>query len=156
MERKLSMIDSDKIEFIPVDSLQKIFMKKDPLMCKKLQKIEGFLHGGYNYYNSQYSIRKIDPYRVTDADDAFPSGDSFLVYPGEDGNAVESLRLLVLEEGFEDCRALKLLEQYKGKKYVHNLVNQIAGMNITFEKYPVESESFENLRARINKELDEI
>lgn len=38
MERKLSMIDSDKIEFIPVDSLQKIFMKKDPLMCKKLQK----------------------------------------------------------------------------------------------------------------------
>lgn len=69
---------------------------------------------------------------------------------------MESLRLLVLEEGFEDCRALKLLEQYKGKKYVHNLVNQIAGMNITFEKYPVESEFFENLRARINKELDEI
>ena len=121
-----------------------------------LYEIEGFLHWGYNYYNSQYSIRKIDPYRVTDADDAFPSGDSFLVYPGEDGNAVESLRLLVLEEGFEDCRALKLLEQYKGKKYVHNLVNQIAGMNITFEKYPVESEFFENLRARINKELDEI
>ena len=35
-------------------------------------------------------------------------------------------------------------------------MNQIAGMNITFEKYPVESEFFENLRARINKELDEI
>lgn len=51
---------------------------------------------------------------------------------------------------------VNILEQYKGKKYVHNLVNQIAGMNITFEKYPVESEFFENLRARINKELDEI
>lgn len=121
-----------------------------------LYEIEGFLHWGYNYYNSQYSIRRIDPYRVTDADDAFPSGDSFLVYPGEDGNAVESLRLLVLEEGFEDYRALKLLEQYKGKKYVHSLVNQIAGMDITFEKYPTKVEFFENLRTRVNKELDEI
>ncbi len=62
--------------------------------------IEGFLHWGYNYYSSQYSIRKIDPYRVTDADDAFPSGDAFLVYPGEDGKAEESIHLLALEEGF--------------------------------------------------------
>ena len=46
-------------------------------------KIIGVLHWGYNFYNSQYSIEHINPYEVTDAAGAFPSGDPFLVYPGE-------------------------------------------------------------------------
>ncbi len=118
--------------------------------------IEGFLHWGYNYYNSQYSIRKIDPYRVTDADDAFPSGDAFLVYPGEDGKAEESIRLLALEEGFQDCRVLKLLEQTRGKHYVHKLVRDVAGMDITFSEYPETEEFFEKLRSKVHQELEEI
>ena len=111
-----------------------------------LYKIEGFLHWGYNYYNSQYSIRKINPYIVTDADDAFPSGDSFLVYPGENGEAVESLRLLVLEEGLNDCRALELLESYKGREYVENLIEKTAGMRSTFSEFPRNSAFLLRLR----------
>ena len=57
MERKLSMIDSDKIEFIPVDSLQKIFMKKDPLMCKKLKKIRG-LKGEHISFQLAYRYKE--------------------------------------------------------------------------------------------------
>ena len=120
-----------------------------------LYEIEGFLHWGYNYYNSQYSIRHIDPYRVTDADDAFPSGDSFLVYPGEDGDAVESLRFLVLEEGLNDYRALKQLETYKGKEYVHTLIEKMAGMKITFSDYPRNAAFLLELRERVNKEIEE-
>lgn len=44
--------------------------------------IKGFLHWGYNFYNSKFSLHPVDPYRVTHADYAFPSGDPFLVYPG--------------------------------------------------------------------------
>lgn len=116
--------------------------------------IEGFLHWGYNFYNSQYSLRKINPYLVTDGGDAFPSGDSFLVYPGEDGRAVESLRLLVLEEGFSDYRALKLLEERRGREYVHALVEELAGGRITFRDYPREAGFLLCLRKRVNRELD--
>ncbi|MDF2544349.1 MAG: hypothetical protein K0S47_4067 [Herbinix sp.] len=51
-----------------------------------LHELKGFLHWGYNFYNSILSRRHIDPYRVTDCDFAMPSGDSFLVYPGKDKN----------------------------------------------------------------------
>ena len=120
-----------------------------------LYEIEGFLHWGYNYYNSQYSIRHIDPYRVTDADDAFPSGDSFLVYPGENGEVVESLRFLILEEGLNDYRALKQLETYKGKEYVHTLIEKMAGMKITFSDYPRNAAFLLELREQVNKEIEE-
>jgi len=116
--------------------------------------VEGFLHWGYNYYNSQYSIRQINPYIVTDADDAFPSGDSFLVYPGEDGKAVESIRLMVLDEGIRDYRALKLLETRKGKAYVHGLVEELAGGKITFRDYPKDADFLLRLREKVNRELE--
>lgn len=117
--------------------------------------MEGFLHWGYNFYNSQYSIRKLNPYLVTDADDAFPSGDSFLVYPGEDGKPVESLRLMVLEEALNDCRALRMLEQIKGKAYVHQMVEEMAGMKITFWDYPRNAQFLIRLRERVNREIEE-
>ena len=47
--------------------------------------VRGFLHWGYNFYFSQYSKGLIDPYKVTDAGGSFSSGDSFVVYPGENG-----------------------------------------------------------------------
>ena len=60
-------------------------------------RMEGFLHWGFNFYNTQYSLRPVDPYRENDADDAFPAGDAFIVYPGENGEEVESMRLPLIE-----------------------------------------------------------
>jgi hypothetical protein len=40
--------------------------------------IEGFLHWGFNFYNTKYSAARIDPFQVTDAGAFFPSGDPFL------------------------------------------------------------------------------
>lgn len=120
-----------------------------------LYEIEGFLHWGYNYYNSQYSIRQINPFEISDADDAFPSGDSYLVYPAEDGTAIESLRLMVLEEGLNDLRALRKLEELTDKKYVHKLVEKYAGMKITFSDYPKNAEFLLRLREEVNRQIEE-
>ncbi|MBR5304869.1 MAG: DUF4091 domain-containing protein, partial [Candidatus Gastranaerophilales bacterium] len=55
--------------------------------------ISGFLHWGYNFYYTQLSKAVIDPYKVSDAGGKFPSGDSYIVYPAEDGTAHHSIRL---------------------------------------------------------------
>ncbi|MGA9619903.1 MAG: DUF4091 domain-containing protein, partial [Serratia proteamaculans] len=72
--------------------------------------IAGFLHWGFNFYNSGHSREKLNPYAVTDCRNAFPSGDAFVVYPGENLTPMESLRLRVLHQGLQDMRALQLLE----------------------------------------------
>ena len=69
--------------------------------------IKGFLHWGYNFYYSQFSIKPLNPYICTDADGAFPAGDSFVVYPGKDGEPEDSLRLEVFHEALQDQRALQ-------------------------------------------------
>ena len=66
-------------------------------------KIIGILHWGYNFYNSQFSLEKINPYQVTDAGGAFPSGDAFLVYPGEDRHPEESIRMMCTKRHFRTC-----------------------------------------------------
>lgn len=41
MKRELSIINPEKIELVPVGSLQKIFMKKEELPCRCIRKISG-------------------------------------------------------------------------------------------------------------------
>ena len=77
--------------------------------------IEGFLHWGYNFWNTQYSYDHVDPYLHTDGDYFVPSGDTMLVYPGSDGTAWESLRLNALREAMEDMRMLSLCEAERGR-----------------------------------------
>lgn len=116
--------------------------------------IEGFLHWGYNFYNSQESVFHVNPYAVTDAYNVFPSGDSFLVYPGENGVVEESIRLMVLYNALTDMRALKLLESLKGREYVMALINDGLEQPITFKKYPKSDMYFLQLRNLINWEID--
>ncbi len=97
--------------------------------------VKGFLHWGYNFYNSALSKRKINPFMVTDAVNSFQSGDAFSVYPGEDG-ALESLRLLVFYDALQDLRALKLLESFIGKAEVIKLIEDMAETEIRFDNYP--------------------
>jgi hypothetical protein len=118
--------------------------------------LEGFLHWGYNFYNTEYSREKLDPYRVTDAGDAFPSGDSFLVYPGEDGKAVESLRIMVLAEAISDLRALKLLESMTSKEYVMSLIEDETTGPLTFYSYPKSQSYLLKLRRQVNNKIKEI
>lgn len=115
--------------------------------------IVGFLQWGYNFYNLQYSKGKINPYEVTDAGGSFPSGDSFSVYPYENG-ATPSFRMKVFKNAIEDYSLLTALEQKIGKKDVNALIDRVAGMKITFKDYPKDEKFFESLYSEIFKILN--
>ncbi|MBR4858055.1 MAG: DUF4091 domain-containing protein [Clostridia bacterium] len=117
--------------------------------------IKGFLQWGYNFYNSQYSIKPIDPYKVTDAGGGFPSGDSFMVYPVENGNVYESLRLKVFYDGFQDLKALRLLESKIGRDKVLEFIDKDLFKPLTFMEYPHETEWLLEFRENINRMIKE-
>lgn len=98
--------------------------------------LQGFLHWGFNFYNCQYSLHKVNPYLVNDGEDAFPAGDPFIVYPGPDGSVIESMRLPVLADAMMDIRMLEMLESLTDREYVLNLIKQYARMEIRFDDYP--------------------
>ena len=113
--------------------------------------IKGFLHWGYNFYNSQYSIEHINPYAVTDAGGAFQAGDAFLVYPGVDGKPEDSLRMMALNEGFQDYRALVKYEEKVGREEVISLIERLFGGKLSMENYPTSYKYIEDLRKTINQ-----
>ena len=113
----------------------------------------GFLHWGYNFYNSQYSVRHIYPYESTDADGMFAAGDSFLVYPGKGGVPEDSIRGMVLSEAMDDLRAFRLLESLSSKEFVMELIEGDLAEPITFKKYPKSDMYLTSLRNRVNMEI---
>ena len=115
--------------------------------------IVGILHWGYNFYNSQYSISRINPYAVTDAGGAFPSGDPFLVYPGSDGMPEESIRMMVHYQALTDLRALQMLERLAGRDFVMDLIEGDLGEPLTFTRYPKSDMYLISLRNRVNREI---
>lgn len=117
-------------------------------------RIAGFLQWGYNFWNTQYSIKAIDPYRVTDAGFSFPSGDAFVVYPGEEG-PIESLRLEVFYEALQDLRALELLESKIGRDNVLALLEEGLDQPITFSEYPVDADWLLEKRELVNRKITE-
>jgi hypothetical protein len=111
--------------------------------------VAGLLHWGYNFWYSQYSRKVLNPYQVTDADRSFPSGDAFLVYPGEHG-PVESIRLEVFFEALQDLRALQLLETVVGKDNVLRLLEEGLSQPITFSEYPRSAGWLLHIREKVN------
>jgi hypothetical protein len=114
--------------------------------------IAGFLHWGYNFWYSQYSRYPIDPYRMTDAGCAFPSGDSFLVYPAEEG-PLESIRLEVFYEALQDIRALGLLERKIGRAAVIEMLEAGLDEPLTFSSYPAAADWLLKKREEINRRI---
>jgi hypothetical protein len=118
-----------------------------------LYQIEGFLHWGYNFYNSQYSKKPINPFLVTDCDLAFPSGDAFIVYPGEDGSVLSSLRNEIQKEGFEDMQCLSMLESLTSRSFVFSLLHEDLSYTITFDHYPMDAVYLLKMRKRCLEEI---
>ncbi|MDR6549303.1 DUF4091 domain-containing protein [Paenibacillus qinlingensis] len=114
--------------------------------------IQGFLHWGYNFYYSQYAIKPLNPFQVTDALHAFASGDSYLVYPGETG-PIESIRMEVFFEALQDLRALQLLETLIGKESTIALIEEGLTEPITFSVYPRSTAWMLEVRERINQAI---
>ena len=115
--------------------------------------MEDILHWGFNFYNNQFSKKAINPYEITDCEGSFPSGDAFLVYPGEGGRPEESIRLMAMNEALQDYRALKLLEAKIGKTAVIELLEEGLSEPVTFFEYPKSPEYLITLRRKINSIL---
>jgi len=114
----------------------------------------GFLHWGFNFYNSQYSLEQpIDPFKVSDAGGGFASGDSYVVYPGESGEPLCSLRLKVFREALQDLQALQLLEEKIGYDAALAIVEQGLEMPLSFTECPRNNEWLLEARERINEAL---
>ena len=117
--------------------------------------VQGFLQWGFNFYNSQYSIRAINPFEVTDAGGSFPSGDSFVVYPAENGTALESLRLKVLNDAFQDLSALRTLEKKIGREKVLEILEKDLEKPLTFKEYPHDDNWLLTIREKVNQKIKE-
>lgn len=115
--------------------------------------VKGFLHWGFDFYYTRYSKREVNPFKETDAGHEFSSGDSFVVYPGEDGKPYDSLRLKVFYDAVQDFEALRLLEKKIGREKTLALLENDIDTPITARNYPHSEEWLLNKRKEINKAL---
>jgi len=104
--------------------------------------ITGYLHWGYNYWNSQtttdFSTTKL------------PAGESWIVYPAE-GKVFSSIRLKAMRDGIADYELLKLLEKKAPEK-----AKQLSGEVINgFDSYNSNIRAFRFTRLRLLKLLSE-
>ncbi len=113
--------------------------------------IAGFLHWGFNFWYTQYSIEQnIDPFRVTDAGRAFGGGDPFLVYPGPDG-PIDSLKYEVHYDALQDLRALRLLEAKIGRQATLDMIEDGLDAPLSMTSYPRSAKWLLNMRDKINR-----
>lgn len=114
--------------------------------------IYGFLHWGYNFWYCELSRYPVNPYMVTDASRRYPSGDAFLVYPGENG-PVPSLRLEAMGEAIQDMRALYLLESLTSREAALEFLEEGLEAPLTFSSYPADSKWLLDKRAALNRRI---
>ncbi len=117
----------------------------------KYENITGFLHWGYNYYNNRASGDAINPFIDLGGEDWVPAGDTFVVYPGQDGTPLESIRMLTLEEALQDYRAMKLAERYYSHAEVVAAIEQVLGEPITFKRCAHSEEEMLAIRSAVNQ-----
>lgn len=95
---------------------------------------KGFLHWGYNYYYDVLSHGIFNPATNPCGYNKL-AGTSYLVYPGLNRQAIPSLRMKVLYEGFNDYRALTVLESLIGREAVLAFIKETLG-NIGYNYCP--------------------
>jgi hypothetical protein len=114
---------------------------------------KGFLHWGFNFWYAILSKREIDPFTETAAEDAYPAGDAYSVYPGQGGEPLPSLRLKVFHEALQDQRALELLESLCGKAAALALLEEGLAQPLDFNTYPHDEAWQLATRTRINQAI---
>lgn len=111
--------------------------------------ITGFLHWGYNFYFSRFSISNTNPYLSIEGDFFTPAGDTFMVYPGSDGHPLHSLHEVLFEQGLLDMRAMQAAEAKVGRERVIAALD--AECELDFENYPKHEDYLLTLRDALNR-----
>ena len=110
----------------------------------------GYLHWGFNFYNTAYSVEPINPYVTADARRTLPAGDAFVVYPAKDG-VYASLRYEIVKECFQDYDALRLLESLIGREKIIEMLDENGVDGYT--EYPRSGEWHIQFRQKINGQI---
>lgn len=113
--------------------------------------IAGFLHWGYNFYNNQFSDSPINPYLETSTEHGFPAGDAFSVYPGLNGECLESTRIKVFHEALQDIKAMKLCESLYSHDEVVAAIEDAFGGEVRFDVCATSAHQLLAVRERINE-----
>ncbi len=113
--------------------------------------IIGFLHWGYNFYNNQFSNAPINPYLETSSGHGFAGGDAYSVYPGNNGECLESMRLKVFHEALQDIKAMKLCEKLYSHEEVVSAIEEVFGREVRFEDCARRASEILAIRERINE-----
>lgn len=113
--------------------------------------VQGFLHWGFNFYNTAYSLEEVDPYADTTAGGMFPSGDSFIVYPAKDG-VLMTMRAECICEAVQDYQLCMLAEKQIGKQAVQNLL-QCCGID-AYNVYPRSVRIHKEIRRKLIELID--
>lgn len=116
--------------------------------------LDGFLHWGYNFWNTLVSRRIADPLSL-EPDYGYTNGDACLVYPGIDG-PMSSTREEVFFDGLQDLRALNLLESLCSREKVLDLIRKEAGYDLRMDKFPLDMDTVIKLRETVNLEIRKI
>ncbi len=117
-----------------------------------LNEANGFLHWGFNFYNTALSARAVNPFAETDGNGHFPAGDPFSVYPAENG-AWDSLRLEVFFDALQDRAVLCALEKKLGREKLEKYFadNGVKG----WTEYPHSAKSLSDMAAELKRMLAE-
>ena len=116
-----------------------------------LNGIKGFLHWGYNFYNSVLSDEAVDPYLITDCGGGLQSGDAFCVYPGKNG-AIDSARFENFYDAIQDYKLFMRLEKKIGREMTERLLTE-NGFEKNFTTYPHSVKALKKIRRLAQKEL---
>lgn len=111
-----------------------------------LNDIKGFLQWGYNFYNSTLSDVGIDPYAVNDGCGGFPSGDSFIVYPGENG-PLDSVRHEHTFDAIQDFKLMCVYAEKFGRDEAEKLLLD-NGFKKDFVTYPRDAVALKEIRRK--------
>jgi len=116
-------------------------------------RLAGFLQWGFNFYNCGGSLYPINPYEETSGDYFVPAGDCFVVYPAKDGGAYPTLHGRQFAQGLVDYAALVLCAERIGFEATVRLMEQDAGEELTFSRYPRSHKYLLSMRERINRAI---
>jgi len=113
--------------------------------------IVGFLQWGYNFYNNCSSVNAINPFYDASGEKWVPAGDTYSVYPAQDGTALESLRILVFKEGLMDMQAMQLCASLYSKEEVVAEIEKVFGKSITFDTCAYSAAEMLAVREKVNE-----
>ncbi|MFH5880491.1 DUF4091 domain-containing protein [Arthrobacter sp. NA-172] len=117
----------------------------------------GFLHWGFNFYNTAHSLAPVDPFTDTCAGGAFPGGDAFMVYPGPDRKPWESIRYKVFAQAMWDHRAFSLLAKLIGRESVLELMDTNgSGGRLAMDDFSYDPLHYRRVREQVNERIAQL